>query len=210
MWDKSSHSFARWALASLALGLAACTGGGGADHAVPESTGTTTTAPATTAAPATIDLDHPIPGGSLHGTPRPPLENTGDDYVAITRSLLGNFRWITENPSVPLLADVFAPGTPPHDNRVEAYTLLTAQGYRWADDGYRVADVQLIDVANDVASLRVDEELNYERVVDSAGNQVGDVRRKEGSSTLNILIARSDGRWRIAAATQLENPEVEL
>ncbi len=47
-----------------------------------------------------IDLSKPIPGGSLHGTPRPTLENTGTDYVAIFKSLDAQLRWQSENPDV--------------------------------------------------------------------------------------------------------------
>ena len=66
----------------------------------------------TTAAVNRIDLSQPIPGGSLHGTPRPPLENTGDDYVAIFESLVANLRWLSENPDPALISEIFVPGTP--------------------------------------------------------------------------------------------------
>ncbi|HMF03566.1 MAG TPA: hypothetical protein VKH17_02040, partial [Acidimicrobiia bacterium] len=65
--------------------LVACSGGsGGGDRRSSPATGASTSAP-----PATIDLSRPIPGGFLHGTPRPPLENTGTDYVAILTSIIG-------------------------------------------------------------------------------------------------------------------------
>ncbi len=69
----SSQSVARLLAVALVGVLAACSGGsgGGGGKASPK------TSPSTTAPPATIDLSKPIPGGSLHGTPRPPLENTG-------------------------------------------------------------------------------------------------------------------------------------
>ena len=72
----SSQSVARLFAVALVGVLAACSGGsgGGGGKASPK------TSPSTTAPPATIDLSKPIPGGSLHGTPRPPLENTGTDY----------------------------------------------------------------------------------------------------------------------------------
>ena len=69
----SSQSVARLLAVALVGVLAACSGGsgGGGGKASPK------TSPSTTAPPATINLSKPIPGGSLHGTPRPPLENTG-------------------------------------------------------------------------------------------------------------------------------------
>src|SRR6266542_4301086 len=137
----SSQSVARW-LAVAVLGvLVACSSGsgGGGGKASPK-----TSPPSSSTPPATIDLSKPIPGGSLHGTPRPPLENTGTDYVAIFKSLIGNQRWISENPDPRLIADVYLPGTPGHDDRVAAYQYLVANGYRWADEGYQLVSVDVI------------------------------------------------------------------
>src|SRR5512132_3941385 len=146
----SSQSVARLFAVALVGVLVACSDGsgrGGGGKASPKS------APSTTAPPATIDLSKPIPGASLHGTPRPPLENTGTDYVAIFRSLTANFRWLTENPNPSLLSELFVPGTPPHDQRVSAYQYLVDNGYRWADEGYQLLDVQVVDAKSDAVSL---------------------------------------------------------
>jgi hypothetical protein len=186
--------------------LAACSGGsgGGGGKASPK------TSPSTTAPPPTIDLSKPIPGGSLHGTPRPPLENTGTDYVAITRSLIGNLRWISENPDPTLISDVFVPGTPGHDERAAAYRYLVDNGYRWADEGYRLISVDLVDAKPDVVSVRVTQELTFERIVDAAGNQVGQTRSHSGPETLNYLLALSDGGWRIAGGNTSNDSVVQL
>ena len=79
-----SQSVARWLSVALLAALVACSGGSGGSGRGSSSKGT---APPTTAPSPTIDLSKPIPGGSLHGTPRPPLQNTGTDYVAIFKSL---------------------------------------------------------------------------------------------------------------------------
>src|SRR5512132_563696 len=128
----SSQSVARLFAIALVGVLVACSGGsgGGGGKASP------TTAPSTTAPPATIDLSKPIPGGSLHGTPRPPLENTGTDYVAILKSLLGNFRWLTENPGAAVVSYIYAPGTAEHDAGVRNVQYLVDRGWRAADDSY--------------------------------------------------------------------------
>ena len=99
----SSQSVTRSLVVALAAVLVACSGGsgGGGGKASPK-----TSPPSSTTPPATIDLSKPIPGGSLHGTPRPPLENTGTNYVAIFKSLIANQRWISENPDPALISDV--------------------------------------------------------------------------------------------------------
>jgi hypothetical protein len=187
--------------------LAACSGGsgGGGGKASPKS------APSTTAPPATIDLSRPIPGGSLHGTPRPPLENTGTDYVAIFGSLTANFRWLTENPNPSVLSELFVPGTPPHDQRVSAYQYLVDNGYRWADEGYQLLDVQVVDAKNDAVSLNVVETLQFERLVDASGSQVGDLRPRGSPESVAVVLSRSaDARWRVANSSRVDGSEVEL
>ena len=131
----SSQSVTRWLAIAAAAVLVACSGGSGSGggKASPK-----TSPPSSTTPPATIDLSKPIPGGSLHGTPRPPLENTGTNYVAIFKSLIANQRWISENPDPALISDVYAPGTPGHDARVSAYQYLVNNGYRWADEGFQL------------------------------------------------------------------------
>src|SRR5207247_8795960 len=97
----SSQSVTRSLLIALVAVLVACSGGsGGGGTASPK-----TSPPSSSTPPATIDLSKPIPGGSLHGTPRPPLENTGTDYVAIFKSLDGNLRWLSENPDPSVLPE---------------------------------------------------------------------------------------------------------
>ena len=206
-----SHPWSRSFVISAAVLclLAGCDGGdddadaGPPRRSVPETT-------STTAAPAGIDLRQPIPGGSLHGTPRPPLENTGDDYVAIFESLMSNFRWLTENPDPRVLAELFVTGTPGHDERVPAYQYLVDNGYRWADEGYQLISVDVVDARPGFVSLRVLQQLQSERIVDESGNQVGEQRARGGPQTVNFVIA-SDGQgaWRIADATEPGEAVVE-
>src|SRR5262249_40030636 len=200
----SSQSVAR--LLAIALGaLVACSAGsGGGERRSSPGAGASTSAP-----PATIHLSRPIPGGSLHGTPRPPLENTGTDYVAIFKSLDGNLRWISENPDVAVLGELFVPGTPGHDARLPAYQYLADNGYRFADEGYRLLSVDVVSSQPDAVSLRVVQELDFDRVVAGNGQQVGDVKPHRSPEETNVLLTPSDGRWRIANWTSA-NPSVQL
>jgi hypothetical protein len=201
-----SQSVARWLSVTLLVALVACSGGSdGSGRASSSSEGT---APATTA-PSTIDLSKPIPGGSLHGTPRPPLDNTGSDYVAIFKSLVGNFRWLSENPDVSLIPELFAPGTPGHDVRVPAYQSLADRGYRFADEGYHLISVGVVSMEPNAVSLRVVQQLDFERVVDANGQQVGDVKQHGPPEETGVLLAPSDGRWLIASWTSA-NPTVQI
>jgi hypothetical protein len=199
-----SQSVARLVTAGLLVLVAACSSGSGESGQRPKPTESPTTAP-----PATIDLSKPIPGGSLHGTPRPPLENTGDDYVAIFESLVGNLRWVSENPDVAVIPELFVPGTPGYDARVPAYTNLMDRGYRYADEGYHLISVDLASSQPEVVSLRVVHQLDFERVVDGNGEQIGEIRRHGPPEETVALLSISDGRWRIASWTST-NQTVEV
>jgi hypothetical protein len=203
-----SQAVARSASAALLVVLVACSGGsGGSGHRAP-SKGSTQPR---TAAPATIDLSKPIPGGSLHGKPRPPLENTGNDYVAIFKSLDATVRWISENPDPALIAEVYVPGTEGHDARVPAYQYLVDNGYRWADEGYQLVSVDVVDAKGDSVSLRVRDSLQFERIVDAAGNQVGNIRpRQPVTKEWTVLLTRDAGRWRVADWKTTEGSMVQL
>jgi hypothetical protein len=191
-----SQSVARWLAVALLGGLVACSGGsGGGDRSTPPKT----TAASTTTPPATIDLSKPIPGGSLHGTPRPPLENTGTDYVAILTSLTGNFRWATENPDAGLISDIYVPGTRIHDLQRDVLQRLVQNGWRAADDGYRLVEVTPVDVRPDAVALRVRDQFDFERIVDANGNQVGEGRAHSAPVTWSVLLTRdASGKWRVA------------
>ena len=194
----SSQSVARFLALGLLGALVACSGGsgGGDRRAAPASTAAPTSAP-----PSTIDLSRPIPGGSLHGTPRPPLENTGTDYVAILTSITGNFRWLTENPDLALLPELYVQGTDTYDFQASFFSALAQRGLRGADEGYRLLSVDVVDARPDVVTLRVSDEFTFERVVDGKGNQVGEGRpRNPAVKTWNVVLnSDSTGHWRVAS-----------
>jgi hypothetical protein len=191
----SSQSVARLLAVALVGVLAACSGGsgGGGEKTSP------TTSPSTTAPPATIDLSKPIPGGSLYGTPRPPLENTGTDYAAILTSLTANFRWATENPDAALISDIYVPGTRIHELQRDVLQRLTQNGWRAADDGYRLVEVTAVDIRPDAVAFRVRDQFDFERIVDASGNQVGEGRAHSGPVTWSVLLSLdASGKWRVA------------
>jgi hypothetical protein len=203
----SSQSVTRWLVIALAAVLVACSGGsGGGEKASPK-----TSPPSSSNPPPTIDLSKPIPGGSLHGTPRPPLENTGADYVAIVTSLTRNFRWGSENPDAALISDIYVPGTRIHDLQRDVFRRLAENGWRAADDGYRLVEVTPLDVRPETVALRVRDQFDFERIVDASGNQVGEGRAHDGPVTWSVLLSvDASGKWRIADWSPAGGGSVEL
>jgi hypothetical protein len=201
-----SQSIARSLAVALVIALAACNGGSDRSGERPKPTSAPTSGPA-----PTIDLSKPIPGGSLHGTPRPPLENTGTDYVAIFKSLDVNFRWLTENPDPAVISELFVPGTRTHDFQLDFVQTLAQNGWRSADEGYRVLAVDVVDARSDVVSLRLTDQFDAEKVVDSSGRQIGDGKQHTSPTVWTILLSPDDlGRWRIADASPVSGAQVQL
>ncbi len=198
MRGRPSHSLARSLFVTLALVVTACSSG--SEQPQPRLTVATTAPAVPTTPPApTIDLSKPIPGGSLHGTPRPPLENTGDDYVAITKSLIANVRWLTENPDPAVVSEIWVPGTELHDSRISSSQYLVDNSYRWGDEDYQLRVVEVVDVRPDIVAVRVTDWMRVERLVDSDGDDVGVKPRVPEEKIWNVLLAiDAEGRWRIA------------
>jgi hypothetical protein len=202
-----SQSVTRSLSVALLVLLVACSGGSGGSGQRPK-----TTSPSTTAPPATIDLSKPIPGGSLHGTPRPPLENTGNDYVAILTSLIGNFRWLTENPDAALISELYVPGTAEHDSGVRNTQYLVDRGWRAADNAYFIVSIETVDTRPGAISLRMSDSMDVERIVDRSGQQVGEGRpRTPKVKEWSVLLTIDEtGRWRIADFAPAQGEAVQL
>jgi hypothetical protein len=204
-----SQSVARSASVALLVVLVACSGGSGESgrRTPPKGSAASTTAPA-----ATIDLSKPIPGGSLHGKPRPPLENTGNDYVAILKSLIGNFRWLTENPNTAIVSELYMPGTAEHDAGARNVQYLVDRGWRAADDAYFIVGIEAVDSRPGAVSLRMSDSMDIERIVDSAGNQVGEGRPRDPKvKSWSVLLSSDEsGHWRISNFAPAEGEAVQL
>jgi hypothetical protein len=205
----SSQSVARFLAIGLLGVLVACSGGSGDGE---RHTGGGTAPAPTSAPPPTIDLSRPIPGGSLHGTPRPPLENTGTDYVAILRSLIANFRWLTENPNTALVSDLYVPGTAEHDAGLRNVQYLVDKGWRAADDAYFIVSIDPVDARSDAVSLRMSDSMDIERIVDASGEPVGEGRPRSPKVKIwSVLLAPDQlGQWRIADFSPAEGEGVSL
>jgi hypothetical protein len=187
-----------------ALALGACGGGSrsGGGSAEPPAT---TEVPATTVPPVRIDVRTPIPGGSLHGTPRPALDNTGTDYVAITESLVGFLRWLAENPDPRIVKELYA-ATEMRGLQRGKITRLRDSGWHSADEGYHVLDVRVVDVTPGAVSMRITDAATVHRVVDASGRDIGEPLLAGGPRDWSVLLVLDDGRWRIADARTAVDP----
>jgi hypothetical protein len=132
--------------------------------------------------------------------------------VAILASLIGNFRWLTENPDASVVSDIYAPGTAEHDAGVRNVQYLVDRGWRAADDAYFIVSVESVDSKPDAVAMRMSDSMDIERVVDSAGQQVGGGRpRNPKVKTWSVLLSSDQtGHWRIADFAPAEGESVQL
>jgi hypothetical protein len=200
--------------AALAAG---CSGGGGSGSArrsTPNGRPSISSSTTTTAAPKVvrIDVTKPIPGGSLRGTPRPSLENTGTDYVAIFKSLTAQLRWVFENPDIATVDTIYVPGTTVYNSKLAETKQLINYKHRWADDNYRLISVDVRAVQPQVVSLRVVDYQDDEKVVDAAGVQAGPILTRGTPRSWDIVLQPDhDGRWRIYSVhSVVDDPTVQL
>jgi hypothetical protein len=131
--------------------------------------------------------------------------------VAILKSLTGNFRWLSENPDVASISDIYVQGTRIHDLQRDVFQRLTQNGWRAADDGYRLVEVSPVDIRPETVALRVVDQFEFERIVDSSGAQVGQGRTHNGPVTWSVLLTIDGaGKWRIADWSPAGGGSVEL
>src|SRR5262249_53744424 len=105
----------------------------------------------------------------------------------------------TENPDPALISDIYLEGSRIHDLQLDVFRRLAENGWRAADEGYRLVEITPLDVRPDVVALRVIDQFDFERIVDKSGSQVGEGRAHNGPVTWSVLLSvDSSGKWRIA------------
>jgi len=84
-------------------------------------------------------------------------------------------------------------------------------GWRAADDGYFVVSAEVVEVTAEAVSLRVSDSMEFERVVDAQGSQVGEGRPRDPrvKTWTVLLVPDGAGPWRFADWQRVD-AEVEL
>ena len=197
----------------------------GADDGVepPIGSSTTDSGGASTAAPPTRDLAGdandaaPLyatttPLYSFDGSVAPPeIVNTGSDYVAIARSLLGYVSWLKlHNPDVRLLANVYVEGTDLIERISPNLVLLAEHNLRYVDVDQSV-EIETVTIDSDLVTFKALEHITAERLVDPTGKVVDEKPSGPLNTYIVVMTADSDGRWRIAdIAAAYTEPRVQL
>ena len=185
----------------LMLGVAAvlALARGGAGH---DSTPSSNVAPPATAS-----------GLSQAADAAPALNNTGEDYEAIYRSLDAFSNWVFQHPD-PALVDRYAlPSCSCYRHDRDSLAALAKQQRHLDGPGGRLTQVVLRRVAfRDTAGQAttvllyvVSEGLDV-NVVDSAGRSIQHIGSQPGFGFLDALYRDTDGRWRIGQRDRLGPP----
>lgn len=206
----------RWGLLTAAvvagsLALAAC-GGDGSDASAnasanaPGSDRATTTTDAsadesTTIAPSTTTTVPP-PYSFDGSVPPPPLNNTGDDFEAIARSLDAYLLWIVAHrPDRSLVANIAVEGSEQYETYVDDVDDLLANNARVYDEQGGIAtSVEVVSRANQLVTLKVAYGADRRVIVDSSGNTLDEKERLPRELAV-LMASDSQGRWRLVSVT---------
>jgi hypothetical protein len=130
--------------------------------------------------------------------PPPELNNTGNDFEAIWRSIEDYRVWLGRNPQPHLLKRIYHPDCPCYPKGIGVLQRLASRGLHYDDEGTRVVSVELADrPARHIALLRVVDQHGPQIIVNEAGTVV---RRGDGwAPTRWIFTLNKDenGYWRL-------------
>ena len=143
----------------------------------------------------------PTPTESPSPTTEPPpeLNNTGNDFEAIWRSINDYRNWLYMNePSRANLARIYETECRCFKAEMNVIRKLEARGWLYNDEGVEVLAVEIIEQPSpDIVGLEVADELLSQRVV-NAGDET--VREGPGWDPLRRLVSLhrgADDRWRV-------------
>jgi hypothetical protein len=192
----------------LALALGACTGSADDDRAEPTpSSSTTTTAPLLDPLPS---VTHPEPVGPVAAPDPPELENSGDEYGRVYKSLHIYISWLGHHPdrASDLLANAVVPDSQRHATLTDTFRRALEAGLHYSDQpesliGYEF--VRTIDPSN--VEIKVVLSTNLERTSRADGS-VYATSPGYRSSTRQVVLHRDDsskpGPWRISVDIETE------
>jgi hypothetical protein len=143
--------------------------------------------------------------------PPPELNNTGNDFEAIWRSINEYRNWLYMNePSRKNLARIYEKQCKCFRAEMNVVRKLAARNWLYDDQGVDVLSVKVIEQpSRHLVGLEVADELRSQRVVNSEGETM---KQGPGWDPLRRLVSLhrgGDGRWRVDLARTLGPYEVE-
>jgi hypothetical protein len=142
----------------------------------------------------------PTPTESPSPTTEPPpeLNNTGNDFEAIWRSIESFRVWLARHPQASLLNRIYERDCPCYPKGRRLLKRLVDKGWHYDDAGTEVISVNLVDrPAVGTVLLRVVDEHGSQIVVDDQGNIVRRGTGWEPTRWIFTLVKGEDGRWRV-------------
>ena len=162
---------------------------------------TTNTATTTTAGTTTTIQTAATPKFSFDDSvPPPTLVNTGNDYVAIVRSLVEYGNWLGAHRPIPALtATIVAKGTTLYDLYVQDLTRLSANHVRGIETLGGPSRFTILSVRPKAFSAKVVEDIRSQRTVVASGEVTSEVHFSEPTTYLRLVVMIG-GRWYMAAS----------
>jgi hypothetical protein len=150
----------------------------------------------------------PTPTESPSPTTEPPpeLNNTGNDFEAIWRSMVEFRNWFyAVDPDPRWLARIYEPSCKCYGGEVRLLNVLDRRGWRYDDQGERLLNVELLQrTAPDLVAIEVTDRHGPQVIVNESGEVV---RRGAGWPPERRVIGLhrgGDGRWRVVTIENLD------
>jgi hypothetical protein len=142
--------------------------------------------------------------------PPPTLVNTGEDYVAILKSLLSYGAWLGAHRPNPMSASsIAARGTTLYDLYVRDMTLLRDNATRAIETQGGPSRYTILSTTPDAFSAKVVEEILVQKTVVAGGRVTSEVHFT-GLTTYLMLAVLVGGHWYLAAADEQRPVNVHL
>jgi hypothetical protein len=132
--------------------------------------------------------------------PPPELENTGEDFNRIWRSINAYYVWLGRNPRPELLNEIFEKECKCYANNSSLLKTFKDRGWHYRDDGIQVVSVKLASRPGPTTVvLDVIDQQGAEIVVDRQGKVVKRGPGWKPTRQLFILRLHPDRRWRVSS-----------
>ena len=136
---------------------------------------------------------------TTQGPPRIlPLDNQGEDFDQIIRSLVDRWNWLQQNPNAQLVSQIAERECPCYPIISRQLQELSEKRWRHSseDSGLQILSVKVFNRGKDIVSLEVRERRMAEIILDEEGHVIRRGENQTARLRYYLLRRGEDNRWR--------------
>lgn len=140
----------------------------------------------------------PSPTATDDPDPMPELQNTGEDFDQIIRSIEEFRNWLYRNPDPDLAHEIYHEDCECMEEFRRRLQLLLDDGVRFEVSTTTVHDVSILDRDPEAVAVKVVDEGDPQVLVDAETGEIVDRGSGWEPRAYRFLLVRVDGSWRVA------------